>query len=440
MVPTKDLRVKYVPIADVHPYEDNPRRNDGAVQAVANSLREFGWKQPIVVDADGTIVVGHTRYKAAKALGMDEVPVVVASDLTPEQVNAYRLADNKTAELAEWDAELLAQELDGLADLDMSAFGFDSMPSISDAPSLDGEAPDVEHATLNERFIVPPFSVLDARQGYWRERKEAWIARGIDSGRGRAGELIASSRKTGAYSNVVEYMAPSTSIFDPVLAEVLVRWFCPPGGSVLDPFAGGSVRGIVSEMTGHAYTGIDLRPEQVEANRENALDMGVSPTWICADSMDVLDHVEPESMDMVLSCPPYADLEVYSDDPRDLSTMDYPGFIASYRAIIERTCSCLKSGRLAVFVVGDVRGSDGTYRGFVNDTRDAFEDAGLRLYDDMVYLEPLGNAAVRAPRVFNSMRKVIKTHQNVLVFLKGRESDIKTFGPVIADGDLDGVE
>ena len=124
MVPTKDLRVKYVPIGDVHPYEDNPRRNDGAVQAVAASLREFGWKQPIVVDADGTIVVGHTRYKAALELGMTDVPVVVASDLTPEQCAAYRLADNRVGELAEWDSALLAQELDGLADLDMSAFGF----------------------------------------------------------------------------------------------------------------------------------------------------------------------------------------------------------------------------------------------------------------------------------------------------------------------------
>ena len=133
MVPTKDLRVKYVPIGDVRPYEDNPRRNDDAVQAVANSLREFGWRQPIVVDADGTIVVGHTRYKAALALGMTDVPVVVASDLTPEQCAAYRLADNRVGELAEWDSELLAQELDGLADLDMSAFGFDSGELLSGA-------------------------------------------------------------------------------------------------------------------------------------------------------------------------------------------------------------------------------------------------------------------------------------------------------------------
>lgn len=148
MVPTKDLRVKYVPIADVHPYEDNPRRNDGAVQAVANSLREFGWKQPIVVDADGTIVVGHTRYKAALAMEMDEVPVIVASDLTPEQCAAYRLADNRVGELAEWDSELLAQELDGLASFDMEQFGFDDsdlqIPEAFEEPVSLDEVREVE--------------------------------------------------------------------------------------------------------------------------------------------------------------------------------------------------------------------------------------------------------------------------------------------------------
>lgn len=148
MVPTKDLRVKYVPVGDVRPYEDNPRRNDGAVQAVANSLREFGWRQPIVVDADGTIVVGHTRYKAALALEMTHVPVVVASDLTPEQCAAYRLADNRVGELAEWDSELLAQELDGLTGFDMEQFGFDDsdlqMPEALEEPVSLDEVREVE--------------------------------------------------------------------------------------------------------------------------------------------------------------------------------------------------------------------------------------------------------------------------------------------------------
>lgn len=133
------MRVAYVPIGDVRPYEGNPRQNDQAVQAVAASIREFGWRQPIVVDADGTIVVGHTRYKAAQALGMDEVPVVRATDLTPERAQAYRLADNRTGELSEWDMDLLAQELDGLTSIDMSAFGFDEDISSMEFMEFDGE-------------------------------------------------------------------------------------------------------------------------------------------------------------------------------------------------------------------------------------------------------------------------------------------------------------
>lgn len=116
--------LKWEPIKSIRPYEKNPRRNDEAVDAVAASIREFGWQQPIVVDKDGVIIAGHTRYKAAKKLNCDTVPVVVADDLTEDQVKAYRLADNKTGELAEWDIALLGEELAGI-DLDMTQFGFD---------------------------------------------------------------------------------------------------------------------------------------------------------------------------------------------------------------------------------------------------------------------------------------------------------------------------
>lgn len=128
------MRVREVPIGDVVPYEGNPRDNEAAVPAVAESLREFGWRQPIVVDADMTVVAGHTRLKAARRLGMETVPVVVADDLTAEQVAAYRLADNRTAELAEWDLDLLGQELDGLTDLDMGRFGFDGFEDALKTP------------------------------------------------------------------------------------------------------------------------------------------------------------------------------------------------------------------------------------------------------------------------------------------------------------------
>ena len=119
-------------IDDIKPYENNPRNNDDAVDAVANSIKEFGWQQPIVVDIGGVIIAGHTRYKAAQKLGLKTVPVVVAKDLSEEQVKAYRLADNKSGELATWDDELLEDELVGIDDIDMSQFGFDELSDDSD--------------------------------------------------------------------------------------------------------------------------------------------------------------------------------------------------------------------------------------------------------------------------------------------------------------------
>ena len=112
-------------LCDIKPYEKNPRNNDNAVDTVANSIKEFGFKVPIVIDKDNVIVCGHTRYKASKKLGLDVVPCVVADDLTEEQIKAYRLADNKVSELAEWDIDLLGEELDGIFDIDMADFGFD---------------------------------------------------------------------------------------------------------------------------------------------------------------------------------------------------------------------------------------------------------------------------------------------------------------------------
>ena len=122
------MQIQNVPITSVKPYEKNPRVNDDAVDAVARSIKEFGWQQPIVVDREMTIICGHTRHLAAKALGLTEVPVIVADNLTPEQVKAYRIADNKTGEIAEWNYELLPFEIKDLQDanFDLSLLGFDS--------------------------------------------------------------------------------------------------------------------------------------------------------------------------------------------------------------------------------------------------------------------------------------------------------------------------
>ena len=111
-------------IEELREYENNPRHNESAVDAVAESIRSFGFKVPIVIDTDGVIIAGHTRRKAAEKLGLEVVPCIVADDLTPEQIKAFRLADNKTGELASWDFEKLEEELAALSDIDMSAVGF----------------------------------------------------------------------------------------------------------------------------------------------------------------------------------------------------------------------------------------------------------------------------------------------------------------------------
>lgn len=119
------MKIKNMKINDLIPYENNPRNNEGAIEYVANSIKQFGFKVPIVVDKDNVIVAGHTRWLAASALEMDEVPVVVADDLTPEQIRAFRLADNKVAEKASWDFTKLADEIKGIdTDINLNELGF----------------------------------------------------------------------------------------------------------------------------------------------------------------------------------------------------------------------------------------------------------------------------------------------------------------------------
>lgn len=216
-----------------------------------------------------------------------------------------------------------------------------------------------------------------------------------------------------------EEQQSGTSIFDPVLCELAYRWFSPARGKVLDPFAGGSVRGIVASVLGRAYTGVELRAEQVAANRAQAdIATGPAPVWVCGDSRDI-PEIAPGPYDMVFSCPPYAHLEVYSDDPRDLSTMGYPDFLAAYRRIIAAACAQLAPDSFAVFVVGEVRDKRGNYLNFVGDTVKAFLDAGLSFYNEAILITAVGSLPIRVGKQFAASRKLGKTHQNILVFVKG---------------------
>lgn len=330
------------------------------------------------------------------------------------------------------------------AQMDFSLFGFD----------LFNQPVNIATGPLARRFTMPPFTVLDARSGEWQWRKRQWLSLGIKSelGRGAArtfgqdlmrGEHIVGEKRhktvpgggagkssawmfrkpDGRYeaSDNAQAEGVGCSVFDPVLCELCYRWFCPPGGQIVDCFSGGSVRGIVASLLGFRYWGCDLRREQIEANEQQAAEICKAnrPTWVCGDALELLDSA-PDA-DFILSCPPFGDLERYSDDPRDLSTMsDYPTFIGAYKRVVLRCVKKLKPGCFACFVVGDFRDrKTGNLRGFTADTINAFRECGAELYNDAVFVQPCGSLPVRVSAQFEKSRKLGRTHQTVLIFKKG---------------------
>ena len=772
----ESLQVVSLPLSELVPDPDNPRlHSERNLAAIRVSLETHGQVAPLVVQRDGlTIIGGNATAASLKALGRTEADVVLidCDDVERKQL-AIRL--NRTAELADWDSVVLGEFLAN-AD-DGGAFGFDQGEVDAFVRDLEGPTDDWPDArpTLEERFGIPPFSVIDARRGRWPARKRAWIALGIESEIGREGSAIYKSvsgqvpnyyyQKSEAEAEVGRTLSHSefrekhlvmsessgisaggTSVFDPVLTEILIRWYSGKGGTILDPFAGGSVRGVVAATLGRKYTGVELRSEQVEANRvqweaiterlaepsteavpiepvrlelegdtvltpveafngwcakredlacfqgpdypsglkmrqylrmakaqpgmpmlvgcsansamqiyvaaaanmtgvpgivyvparkkrtaatEWAIAMGAevievrpgyksvyrqharerakelggavrwdvmggvndvvdqmanipedirrivvptgsglvcagvlaglakrgwtdigvlavavsemadeegikklaarvagdsplptltlvrhptkydtpmverlpdgtpldpfyaakaveyvrdgdllwvpglrpvdsmpvncreafaqrtitglvaasdetieanpSPTWIEGDSSEVVSTlIAPnggEGFDMVLSCPPYFDLEVYSEDERDLSAMKWDAFLALYRSIIDDTVAKLADNRFICWVVSDVRDKDGNYRGLVRHTIDAFEATGAKLYNEVTLVTSTGSAAVRAPRPFEQSRKLARIHQIVLVFVKGDpKKATEVCGPVEAVG------
>lgn len=780
-------------IDELTPDPRNARTHSEAqVAQIVASIERFGWTNPVL--ADDLIRAGHGRQMAARAIYAEggtiylapgkerggaaipkgTVPVIDCTGWTEDERKAYALADNQLALQAGWDTEILMAQLDELsaAEFNIAEIGFD-MEAI-DALGIGeiGTATEAAPAgkkqgggSLANEFMIPPFTVLNAREGWWMDRKRAWLSLGIKSEVGRGENLLGMSdtmlepdpekraamqaareeakgkartfgqdlmrgeganvvtgrkkglggvtmdalsshpryyeQKTAAEAKVGRKLTPEeferdhwvlpdselssgTSIFDPVLCELAYRWFSPVGGRVLDPFAGGSVRGIVCAALGRHYTGVDLRAEQIEANRAQwpavaaqlgtpapraaeevpalavdeiegirvvrddrvlggtkrraldrlvagidaeelvyatpaygfaqialagacraagkratifvaarsdrhprtqlAADLGanivevkagrlnviqsrarkhceatgaylvpfgmddeifvdamaqeiaalpgdaptevwcvagsgtltralqrafpdaahhavqigrdpdvgsaklwkapeafeedatdpppfpscsnydakawrfikehaspgalfwnlgadiepqpafapVEPVWHVGDSNKVLaDEAIGGDFDFVFSCPPYGDLEVYSDDPDDISTLDMAGFDAIYAEIIAKAVARLADNRFACFVVGDYRDKRGIYANFVSKTIAAFEAAGAPLYNEAILITSVGSLPIRTAKQFRSTRKLGKTHQNVLVFVKGDpRKAVEALGPV----------
>jgi len=421
----KTVKVK---ISDIKANPNNPRIiKDDKFNKLVQSIKEFPKMlelRPIIVNDDMIVLGGNMRLKACKEAGMKEIPVIKASELTEEQQREFIIKDN--VGFGEWDWEMIANEWDAEQ---VAEWGLD-LPNFE----VDEEE---EHESLtnpkklSDRFIIPPFSILNAKSGEWTQRKNYWLSLGIKSEEGRDNNLLESLNKLAKKSGQGEQK--DNSIFDPVLCELAYKWFNIPNGKILDCFAGGSVRGIVAAKLGYEYLGNDLRIEQIEANRINAKevlqDAEIYPTWTCGDSLNIDTIAKGYEADLLFSCPPYADLEVYSDKKEDISNMPYKDFIAVYREIIRKSCELLKEDRFAVFVVGDVRDKKGFYQNFVSDTIMAFWNCGVILYNEMILSTQIAAKALTVSKGFNASRKIGKVHQNVLVFYKGNPKNIKANYP-----------
>lgn len=421
------MRIEKMKLSDLKPAPYNPRieLKPGMTEYenLKNSLLEFGFVDPPIFNQQtGCLVGGHQRVAVAIDLGFKEVETSIV-DLPLKKEKILNIALNNLE--GSWDEEKLTVLLEDLESDELLLTGFSQSELddlLSDLDEIETLADKVKanpvNSNLFDSFLFPPFSYLDTKTKRWLDRKKQWKELGIKSELGREDNLVFSA-------NLQAPGLEGTSIFDPVLCELGYRWFTPKTESnIFDPFAGGSVRGIVAKVLGHNYTGIDLRAEQVSANYANAREIGLSDiNWICDDSLNIDHHIEDESQDLLFTCPPYADLEVYSDDERDISNMSYEEFAEVYSEILKRSARKLKDNRFAVVTISDVRDKKGFYRDLTGLTKQAFSEEGLFFYNDMILLNTAGSAALRARQSMNN-RKVVRIHQNVLVFYKGNPQKI----------------
>ena len=477
------MEIELLALDEIKPYEGNPRAHpDRQIEVLKRSIEQFGFTNPILIDSAGLVIAGHGRLEAARRAGLERVPCIRLDQLTPDQARSLRIADNQIALMGGWDDARLREQLEALreARTDFTTLGFDdreirerlgALRNSNSAPQFrrladreirerlgalrnSNSAP--QFRRLADDFMVPPLSVIDARATAWAKRKREW--RGFIATTtaqiGRQSRLVRASglqhanfyrRKQAleqalgrdfSFSDFSDYLhrlptspvQSGTSQFDPALSELMYAWYCPPRGSVLDPFAGDVERGIVAGVIGLPYVGIELRTEQQEANTAIAAllaeHLDPQPTWIAGDSLERLNDPEFRThngaADFLFSCPPYWKLESYDGGEDDLSSVTLAEFTRRHSAIIAGAVERLKDDRFAVWVIGNFYDPDArAVVPLTEITRAGFAAAGMRLHAEFLFLTPIGVRALRSRGLFTKFRRVPSVHETVLVFVKG---------------------
>lgn len=404
------------------------KHNDRNKSLINKSLSECGAGRSILIDNENSIVAGNGIYEQSQKLGIPirvietdgtELIAVKRTDLATDDDKRKQLAimDNSTSDSSEFDFDLLQEDFstDEIVD-----FGIDEIEKYLDSQEAANKWGTNNPGALSEKFLIPPFDIWDARRGEWQDRKRIWNSKIGDDGSARGTANVYGDSSLG------KFCKSHVSILDPVLSEIVNLWFTPDLENIktFDCFAGDTVFGFVSAYLGNHFTGIELRQEQADFN--NSKVCGMTAEYICDDGRNIDKYLQKESQDLFFSCPPYFDLEIYSDLPNDASNQNsYEDFLSILDEAFSKAIECLKQNRFAVVVVGDVRNKkNGGYYNFPNDIINIFRKNGLLLYNNIKLLTPIGSAPYKAAPMMKN-RKTVHVYQDVLIFYKGDTAKIK---------------
>ena len=467
-----------------------PDMDAEAFAVFVKDIETHGQIKPISITKEGTIIDGYQRLRACGQLGITPKVEVVDIDvkkdgvryalsmnamrrhLTPAQL--YTIAKQLMPALREEAKERQGVKQDegkGKDSAEIAAEAVGLKPrNFYKLKKIEEEAPDlfermkskeagvsvdraysvvnkkkVLKGSLYRKYIIPPLSVFNTYTNEWQQQKTFWLDDlGIKSEIGR------DEQKTGMINlqNLTGMTLALKSVFDPVLVEILVRWFSNVGEVVYDPFCGGSVRGVVSGWLGRTYIGTDLSQEQIDENRkqtENIWKNKNPPEKAILPCFEIGDAANPESypkqpVDLILTCPPYFDLEKYGNGENDVSGMTWADFKVAMQSVADNCISALKGNGFIIFVVGDIRDKVGYYRNLPGLIVDLFTNGKHKghvdLYNKAIYLTAIGSSAMRVDKMFNSQRKLVLVHQEVFIFYKGDPSKIGTDYEKFEDKDL----
>lgn len=434
-------------IADLIPDPENAREHDDkSVQAIAASLSKFGQRKPIVV-RNNVVIAGNGTLAAATSLGWEEIETVSADDLDDTDATAFAIADNRTSELSNWDSDALSDMMTKIASAPDVALEVTGFASEAEAHKVSGKKKGSKsRPTLADQFIAPPLSVLDGRRGYWQDRRKAWRAAGIID-QESAPQVTPHMYITDYYEKLESGMsaeeieaefaasggrppeeASRKNLSDPVLAELMVRWFSAPGDKVIDCCVGDGIRAAVTAVLGREYMGIAEPADNCEAVLEMYSAVKQHVTQMPSDLARRFSSVhEPKfSKDLIpdgpyqlgIVCPPMPNMRRRKDPSRfsEMSYHDwYARLIQGSRAIYER----LDDHALCACVITEPRFKDGLQPGTLSQYGVDMNAIGFVPMNECVVLSPVGSAAIRAKKDFLAGRKLTRTHSHLLVFCKG---------------------